>query len=217
MGDRKVLLSGKWRIAWVFVALALLVASVFVFPLPQARADSCADIDVVVARGTGEPGYLGSEVGDPLYGILQDRLGVSTDAYPVNYPADLTFNIGAGSADLVNHLTAQAASCPAQRFILVGYSQGAAVVHAALGTGVVAWYPGRVQLPDYLGDKVAAILLFGDPMRALGWSVPDQFLGRTGDWCMAGDPICGGGVDASQHTAYASDLGMAANFAADHV
>ncbi|MEV6772351.1 cutinase family protein [Nocardia sp. NPDC051030] len=174
-------------------------------------------MDVVVARGTGEPGWLGSVVGDPLYGMLQDRLPVSTSAYSVDYPADYTFNVGSGTSDLVSHLTAQVAACPNQEFILVGYSQGAAVVHAALGTGAVTWYPGRVQLPDYLGDHVASILLFGDPMRAIGWTVPGGWLGKTGNWCTGGDPVCGAGVNSASHVTYGGSFVAAANFAADRI
>lgn len=215
MGDRKVLLPGRWRTAWGF-AIMLTIATVFV-PQPRSHAQSCADVDVVVARGTGEPGWLGDQIGDPLFGVLQDRLPVSVSAYRVNYPADYSFDVGAGSADLVRHLTVRAVACPGQQFVLVGYSQGAAVVQAALGTGVVSWYPGRVQLPDYLGDRVAAVLLFGDPVRGLGWNVPGEFLSRTGDWCVGGDPVCGSGLNANAHVAYGSDLVAAANFAADHL
>ncbi|MGW4532279.1 cutinase family protein [Nocardia sp. NPDC004340] len=215
MGDRKVLLPGRWRTAWGF-AIMLTIATVFV-PQPRSHAQGCADVDVVVARGTGEPGWLGDQIGDPLFGVLQDRLPVSMSAYRVNYPADYSFDVGAGSADLVRHLIIRAAACPGQQFVLVGYSQGAAVVQAALGTGVVSWYPGRVQLPGYLGDRVAAVLLFGDPVRGLGWNVPGEFLSRTGDWCVGGDPVCGSGLNANAHVAYGSDLVAAANFAADHI
>lgn len=216
MGDRKVLLAVNWRMAWVFAAM-LMVVSLFYYPAPQAHANWCADVDVVVARGTGEPGWLGDVVGNQLYGMLQDRLPVSMSAYPVAYPADYSFNIGAGSANLVGHLAAQAAACPDQRFVLVGYSQGAAVVHAALGTGAVSWYPGRVQLPGELGDRVAAILLFGDAMQAAGQSVPGWYAGRTGSWCTGGDPICGAGVNAAAHVSYGGSFVAAANFAADRI
>ncbi|MFE2958194.1 cutinase family protein [Nocardia tengchongensis] len=215
MGDRKVLLPGKWRTAWGF-AIMLTIATVFV-PQPRSYAQGCAAVDVVVARGTGEPGWLGDQIGDPLFDMLQDRLPVSATAYRVNYPADYRFDVGAGSADLVRHLTARAAACPDQQFVLVGYSQGAAVVQAALGTGVVSWYPGRVQLPGYLGARVAAVLLFGDPVRGLGWNVPGEYLSRTGDWCVGGDPVCGSGLNANAHVAYGSDLVDAANFTADHL
>ncbi|UFS98918.1 cutinase family protein [Nocardia huaxiensis] len=224
MSNRRVLLPGnrpvfeRLRTAWIFAVMAMVATSLF-FPLrqPVAHADWCADIDVVVARGTGESGWLGDAVGNPLYGMLQDRLPASTTAYPVNYPADYSFNLGAGSADLVGHLASQADACPGQRFVLVGYSQGAAAIHAALGTGAVAWVAGRVQLPGDLGDRVAAVLLFGDPMRAIGWNVPDAYLWRTGNYCAGGDPVCGGGANAASHVAYGDSFVAAANFAADRI
>ncbi|MFD9615487.1 cutinase family protein, partial [Streptomyces sp. NPDC059083] len=116
MGDRKVLLPGKWRTAWG-LAIMLTIATVFV-PPSRAHADAgCAAVDVVVARGTGEPGWLGDEIGDPLYDMLQERLPVSTSSYRVNYPADYSFAVGAGSADLVGHLVAAATACPGQEFV----------------------------------------------------------------------------------------------------
>ncbi|APA99445.1 Cutinase [Nocardia seriolae] len=174
MGDRKVLRPGKWRTACGLAAMVTIAATVFV-PQSTAHAAGCAAVDVVVARGTGEPGWLGDQIGDPLYGMLADRLPASISAYRVNYPADYSFNVGAGSADLVSHMIAAAAACPGQEFILVGYSQGAAVVHAALGTGAVNWYPGRVQLPGDIGARVAAVLLFGDPVRGVGGNVPGEY------------------------------------------
>lgn len=217
MSGRKVLPSGNWRIAWVFAALLVIVSAHFPPHAATAHADWCADVDVVVARGTGEPGWLGDVVGNPLYGLLQERLPVSISAYSVAYPADYSFNLGAGSADLVGHLSYQAGACPNQRFILVGYSQGASVVHAALGTGAVSWVGGRVQLPGDLGARVAAVLLFGDPMRAIGWGVPGEYAWRAGNWCTGGDPICGGGMNATSHVSYGDSMVAAANFAADRI
>src|SRR5437016_6194100 len=98
---------------------------------PIAAGATCSAIDVVVARGTFEPGTLGTIVGDPVYSALQSALvGKSTSGYPVNYPAGLSEpgSVQQGNSDLVNHVTSQAAACPNQRFILVGYSQGANVV-----------------------------------------------------------------------------------------
>ncbi|MCX4092631.1 cutinase family protein [Nocardia sp. alder85J] len=217
MGDRKVLLSGKWRIAGVAAAV---VTAGLLYPAPRAQAQSCAAVEVVVARGTQEPGYLGSAVGDPLFAALRERLPVDVDGYRVNYPADLTdpASVGDGSADLVAHMVSQAAACPAQRFVLAGYSQGAAVVHTALGTGLTDDIPGAVRLPGELGARVTAVLLFGDPMRLVGWSVPGPYLGRTGNWCAPGDPVCAGGLDPQAHVvAYADDMGAAANFTADRL
>ncbi|GAB4590078.1 cutinase family protein [Nocardia sp. IFM 10818] len=185
-----------------------------------ARADEagCAAVDVVVARGTTEPGHFGAAVGDPLVELLSARLPGPMSAYRVNYPADLTFSIGLGSADLVAHLTQQAQACPGQRFVLVGYSQGAVVVHAALGTGAAMWIPGVVVMPDWLGDRVDAILLFGDPARLLGAAVPERYLTRTGSWCIDGDPVCQpGGNTPAAHVAYGAALVEAADFTAGQV
>ncbi len=54
---------------------------------PAASAAACTDIDVVSARGTFEPGNLGTIVGDPVYSALQRKLtGKSLSSYKVNYP-----------------------------------------------------------------------------------------------------------------------------------
>lgn len=216
MGDRKVGLFKNWWMASVF-ALLLIAASVVLTPPTAAR--SCAAVDLVVARGTQEPGYLGSFVGDPLYAAMRAALPTSVRAYPVNYPAnpaDLS-SASAGSADLVAHVAHQAAACPDEEFILAGYSLGAGVVHAALGTGIVAGLPGVAQLPGDLVDRVAVVLLFGDPLRLIGWSVPDQYLNRTADFCAAGDPVCGGGVDPTAHARYGDFIGAAVGFSATHL
>ncbi|ATL67536.1 cutinase family protein [Nocardia terpenica] len=213
MGDRKVLPFKKCRIAGAFAAA--LVAGML-SPAPQAAAQGCAVVDVVVARGTQEPGYLGSEVGDPLLAALRAVLPTTVSAYRVDYPADLSNpgSVGAGSADLVAHVADRAAACPAQRFVLVGYSQGAVVVHTALGTGATDAVPGAVRMDGDLGSRVAAVLLFGDPLRLIGQTVPGEYLGETGNYCAPGDPVCAGGGDPAAHLAYAGSIGAAANFVA---
>ncbi|MET8655321.1 cutinase family protein [Nocardia aurea] len=217
MAIRHIKFSEKWRPVRAF-AVVVLVAGVTSLGA-TALANDCAAVDVVVARGTGEPGWLGSVVGDPLYGELVQALPVDSTAYAVNYPADLTVPSSAadGTTDMVNHLVRQSEDCPDQRFVLVGYSQGAAVVHGVLGTALVAWIPGVHVLPIHLESKVAAVLLFGDPLRAVGWRVSDLYLWRTGNYCVNGDPICGGGIDFRTHTDYGWAFGPAAWFAAEHV
>ncbi|MEV6138329.1 cutinase family protein [Nocardia sp. NPDC051990] len=213
MGDRKVVLLKRWPIASTFAVLLIVASAVLG---PHAAAQSCAAVDLVMARGTQEPGYLGTFVGDPLYDAMRHALPMSVQAYPVNYPANLT-DVGTGSADLVAHVAAQAAACPDEEFILAGYSLGAGVVHAALGTGIVAGLPGMVQLPGDLADRVAVVLLFGDPLRSIGWRVPDQYLARTADFCAAGDPVCGGGVNPSAHARYDDFISAAVGFSAAHL
>ncbi|MFD9390067.1 cutinase family protein [Streptomyces sp. NPDC060000] len=175
------------------------------------------------ARGTFEPGTLGLIVGDPVLSALQKKLtGRNLSRYAVNYPADLSLTSAAqGNADLVNHIRTQAAACPSQRFILVGYSQGANVVDNSIGissAGAVVGSPIVATLPAAVEPRVAAVLLFGNPIRALGKSVTGTYQSRTIDFCATGDPICeNGGDDVLAHLGYTSDATAAATFAAGRV
>ncbi|MFC9999637.1 cutinase family protein [Nocardia sp. NPDC127526] len=188
---------------------------------PTAHAYGCAEVDVVVARGTEEPGLLGAAVGDPLVGALRDTLPMSVSAYRVNYPADLLNpdSIGNGSRDLVDHIVGVSIACPATRFVVVGYSQGAVVVHTAAGTDITAAIPGATQLPTDITSRIAAVLLFGDPLRLLGGEqLPEPYRDRLGSWCTAGDPVCEpGGFLPTAHVAYTVHLSEAALFAAAHL
>jgi cutinase len=190
---------------------------------PTASAATCSDIDVVAARGTFEPGTLGAIVGDPVYSALQKKLtGKNLTSYKVDYPADLSLTSAAqGNSNLVNHVKSQAAACPNQRFILVGYSQGANVVDNSIGIssdGAVVGSPIVATIPAAVEPKVAAVLLFGNPIRALGKSVTGTYQSRTIDFCAKGDPICeNGGDDILAHLGYTSGADAAAAFAATKV
>ncbi|NUO40854.1 MAG: cutinase family protein [Streptomyces sp.] len=212
------------RIRVCLAALSLLGgAGVVTLTAPAASAAACTDIDVVAARGTFEPGTLGFIVGDPVYSALQKKItGKTLSSYKVNYPADLSLTSAAqGNADLVNHVRQQAAACPNQRFVLVGYSQGANVVDNSIGIsseGAVVGSPIVATLPTAVEPKVAAVLLFGNPIRALGKSVTGVYQSRTIDFCATGDPVCeSGGSDVGAHLGYTANADAAATFAAGRV
>lgn len=212
------------RIRLCSAALSLLGgAGIVTLSTPTASAAACTDIDVVAARGTFEPGTLGFIVGDPVYSALQKKItGKTLSSYKVNYPADLSLTSAAqGNADVVNHVEQQAAACPNQRFVLVGYSQGANVVDNSIGIsseGAVVGSPIVATLPAAVEPKVAAVLLFGNPIRALGKSVTGTYQSRTIDFCAKGDPICeNGGTDVGAHLGYTADADAAATFAAGKI
>jgi cutinase len=191
---------------------------------PVATAATCANIDVVVARGTFEPGTLGIIVGDPMFSALQTALpGQTLSSYPVNYPANLSEpgSVQAGNTDLVNHVTSQAAACPNQRFILVGYSQGANVVDNSIGIssdGALVGGAIVATIPTSLTPKIAAILQFGNPIRAQGKSITGTYQSRTDDFCADEDPVCqNGGTNVLAHLSYGGDTTAAATFAAGKV
>ncbi|MFJ8596876.1 cutinase family protein [Streptomyces sp. NPDC093598] len=209
------------RIRICLVALTLAGgAGLATLSAPPAMAAACSDVEVVAARGTFEPGTLGFIVGDPVYSALQKKAaGKNLSSYKVNYPADLSPTSAAqGNLDLVNHVKNQAAACPSQKFVLVGYSQGANVVDNSIGissAGAVVGSPIVATLPAALEPKVAAVLLFGNPIRALGKSVTGTYQSRTLDLCAQGDPVCeNGGGDVGAHLGYRDDAEEAATFAA---
>ncbi|AHH19665.1 putative cutinase [Nocardia nova SH22a] len=193
-----------------------------------ARAASCTDVDVVVARGTSEPvgadPGLGVVVGNPVYKALGSRLSNSHSAYRVQYPASLIepWSVQQGNRDLVKHVTDAAAACPNQRFVLVGYSQGANVVDNSIGissAGAKVGGPIAATLPASVASKIAAILLFGNPIRGIGRSVTGPYAGRTYDTCTDNDPVCDpqGKSWKVHRTSYTAKAGEAADFAAAHL
>ncbi|RSM86235.1 cutinase family protein [Kibdelosporangium aridum] len=204
------------------VVTTLFAGGVLAGAAPAAAAP-CTDIDVVSARGTGEPGTLGIIVGDPVYSAVQRKLtGKSTTAYPVNYPANLDLTSATkGNIDLVNHVTSQAAACPNQRFVLVGYSQGANVVSNSIGVssaGAPVGAPIAATIPSSLERRVAAVVVFGPPIGSIGKHITGPYQSRSKEYCAAGDPVCvRGGTDILAHLSYFRNADDAATFIAGKV
>lgn len=212
------------RLLSAAAAAGFAVAGLTVATAPTASAAACTDIDVAVARGTGEPGTLGIIVGDPVFQAVQNRLRPrSVSSYRVDYPADLgePASVQRGNTDLVGHVRSQAAACPGQRFVLAGYSQGANVVDNSIGIssdGAVVGGPIVATIPAELAPRIAAIVLFGNPIRAIGRSVTGTYRSRTKDYCADGDPICqAGGLNILAHLSYGNQANDAASFVAGKV
>ncbi|MFE1591395.1 cutinase family protein [Nocardia sp. NPDC058705] len=189
----------------------------------QAQADGCTAVQVISARGTGEPlGFapqLGTVVGNPVYNAINKKLTASSSPYRVDYPASATQlnSISLGNTDLVNHIIEQATSCPNQSFVLVGYSQGAFVVENSLGVPTYTSWGSKI-IPGWVEPKIKAVLLFGNPIGANGGRVTGTYAARTLDICHDGDPVCDpNGNNVNQHTNYGQDAGRAAQFAVDRL
>jgi len=189
---------------------ALTAASITVVSAPRAGADDCPDVELLFARGTGEPPGLG-RVGDALAAALPPLLsGRSLSTYAVNYPASINFlSTGSGADDARVHLGALAAACPATRFVLGGFSQGAAVISMLAGVPPLGERIGNFgsapPLPPEAADQIAAAAVFGNPGARFGTplSSAGAFAGRAIDLCSDGDPICSpGGRDRAAHNAY---------------
>lgn len=140
----------------------------------------------------------------------------------MNYPASYDFLAAAdGATDATNRIASMAERCPATRFVLGGYSQGAAVVDMLMGIPPLGAKVGDVgsapPLPASLANRVAAVAVFGNPSTKFGNPVSAAlmpFAGKAIDLCNDGDPICSQGRNPFAHTSYEkTDLvGQAAGF-----
>lgn len=102
----------------------ILIASVISIGALPAPTSPCAAVHIIAARASTEapgPGIIGALVAQIQQ---QSRQTVSTVA--VNYPATLTnyaTSSAQGTAATKTLLNNQAAACPDQKIVLVGYSQ----------------------------------------------------------------------------------------------
>jgi len=185
---------------------------------PKPPKDGCADLQLVIARGTTEPGTFGQIVGDPLYAAVLAKVDKHTtvSAYAVQYPASFACNSESiGVTDVVNHLRSEVSRCPKEVFALVGYSQGADLMHNA----TIALN----AIPN-IASKVIALTMFGDPgnrgpnvpspLGGITLPFPAQFANKLKENCAQGDPICSfSGTSVAAHLSYSSP---GTNFIADN-
>jgi len=157
------------------------------------------------ARGTGEPVLpsYGIIVGDPLFAATR-RLIPGLTGYKVNYPASFqAASKIAGVDDAAAYLEKKSQACPDQKYVLVGYSQGADVMHGAAAKINAALYP-----------RIVAIVMFGDPgnkgpsaVSPLGGPVPvfpAELQSKLKENCAPGDPICSAGTNRGAHLTYST-------------
>jgi cutinase len=205
-------------------------------PAPAASADPCPDVEVVFARGSGEPAGVGG-VGGSFVDALRGQIGGrSLGVYPVNYQAstdssnaDFPLTVIDGIRDAGSHIESMAANCPKTREVLGGYSQGAAVAGFVTSAAVPPGVPASMvpqPMPLEIANHVAAVTLFGKPSGPWlqKYGAPVIVIGplyqpKTLELCAPGDGICGDGTDAFAHATYSLNgmTGQAANYAASHL
>ena len=222
-------LLGAAVVATCAVASALAASA---FAAPIVNTNPCPDVEVVFARGTGEPPGVGP-TGQAFIDSLRPRLGPrSFQVYPVNYPASDDWPTGVnGIKDASAHVIATAANCPTTKMVLGGWSQGAAVMGFVTSSAV----PGGVDpatvpkpLAPEVADHVAAVVLFGEPneraMNFLGEPpviIGPLYAGKTIQLCVPDDAVCSEGLDFDAHNPdlYTQDriVDQGAAFAAGHL
>lgn len=203
------------------------VAAFLLAPVPLAAAQGCPDVEVVFARGTGEPPGLGG-VGQAFVDAVRTQAAPrSVNVYPVNYAASSDFmgdriafarTVVDGIRDAGTHIEATAANCPDTQIVLGGFSQGAAlagyVTSAEIPEEVPAEYREFIPnpMPSEVADHVAAVVLIGLPspeFLASGGAPPitigPSYVGKTLKVCAPDDTICNGapaGPPSFSHAMY---------------
>jgi acetylxylan esterase len=220
------------RVATLFALTAAAGLAVTAFAPTQAAATAfsgsgCAQVNIIVARasteaqGQGITGKLASQV------QTSSAQTVSTEA--VVYPATLNNYASSESQGVQNaeqELATAVGSCPNQKQVLMGYSQGANVVLDVV-TGNAEVRPSTVVGPASSTNlsHVVAIVGFGDPGNIVkqAWdlgtdtttngifprsSTQLQALTNFGagastrSWCDSGDPFCASGNNLNTHLTY---------------
>jgi len=198
-------------------------------PEPIVDPLECTPFLVLTTRGTGEPtrGQLLSPVARLISEARPDRV----KTIDLDYPADTDVKVGgtAGARTLIDTLNVQARACPEQRFVLLGYSQGALIVGDALAspdTRLVGTAVGEITVEA--SERILAIVFYGDPRfnggepynagsfsSAVNGLLPrpkdslKAYEDRIRDYCVARDFVCQSSFDLDEqgHVAY-FDNGM---------
>ncbi len=190
------------------------VAALLLSPVPYAAAQGCPDVEVVFARGTGEPPGVGG-VGQAFVDAVRTQAAPrSVNVYPVNYAASSDFmgdriafarTVVDGIRDAGTHIETTAANCPDTKIVLGGFSQGAAlagyVTSAEIPDEVPAEYREFIPnpMPSEVADHVAAVVLIGLPspeFLSSGGAPPitigPSYVDKTLKVCAPDDTICNG-------------------------
>lgn len=201
---------------------------------PVVESLPCSNDLLITARGTAEPPR--NQLLTPVAKTIAKSL-VNSQTVDLDYPADTDVKLGgtAGVRMLIDTLNLQAQACPDQRFVLLGYSQGAFVVGDALSAPdarLVGEKAGEVD--PAAADRVVAVVLYGNPRfdGTEGYDAGDYepsingilprpvgaltgYHDRIRDYCVDQDFVCQGTtqIDEKAHVAYYSN-GMQAEGAA---
>ncbi|KAI0427004.1 carbohydrate esterase family 5 protein [Xylaria sp. FL1042] len=146
----------------------------------------CKDVILFFARGTDQPGNMG-----------------------VDYDAALLANILPGGCnpvearDFATLLSGAAQKCPSSKLVVSGYSQGAALVHAAVE-----------QLDSSARARIFAAVTYGDTQKKQdGGKIPNFDASKTLILCNDGDLVCEGVlIITSAHLDYTSSVPTGVSF-----
>ncbi|RGE17943.1 cutinase family protein [Leucobacter sp. wl10] len=187
-------------------------------PEPVVDPLDCSPYLVITARGTGEPSR--GQLLSPVAKAVSDARPGEVQRLDLEYPADTDVKEGGtvGARTLIDTLNVQAQTCEEQRFILLGYSQGALVIGDALSSPDVRLVGQTVgEVSEEAVERVLAIVFYGNPRFVgsepfdygsydprLNGILPrppgslDAYADRVRDYCVAGDFVCQSSLDLDE-------------------
>ncbi|MFN8172490.1 MAG: cutinase family protein [Candidatus Nanopelagicales bacterium] len=219
----------RMRFGRVVLVASVMAAVSAIVPAPTAgAAPACAPVLVLGARGSGEPqsgsaSDAGSGLGQKTYDaavLLRQRIpGASVES--VQYPAasmavlaaDTSAYFGGleqGVSWTRERIARSGTECPGQRIVLMGYSQGAMVMHrvvqdlvAAGDTAALSRIDGAVLMGDGDRDASDGIRAWGSARKGTGLArqfpslsgarstaLPRSVARRVQSVCDRGDTVC---------------------------
>ncbi|KAL1851392.1 hypothetical protein Daus18300_012573 [Diaporthe australafricana] len=185
-------------------------------------------VHMIVARASLEPVGFGV-LANISTRVMQELPGSNAEAvvYPAtldNYPA----SEGAGVAAMTQLANSYAQACPASKMVLMGYSQGAQVTADVVCGSTVSGFATTQAVSTTVTDKVAAIMLMGDPTHAINQPYDEGTATKNGvfprvnsagcaplankmvSFCNSGDTFCDSGQNLTVHLSYVQDNGTSA-------
>lgn len=173
---------------------------------------ACRPITFIFARGSTEIGNIGSTVGPPTCEGLKSEYGANQVACQgVGSPYQATIGANAlpegttsaayGEAQRLFNLAST--KCPDTIIVAGGYSQGAAVMTAAVR-----------RLSSSVQDKIAGVVLYGNTRNAQNnGKIPNFPPEKALTFCNLTDGVCGGGlVVTAGHLTYTRDVDDAVDY-----
>ncbi|KAK7215356.1 hypothetical protein V2G26_003359 [Clonostachys chloroleuca] len=184
--------------------------------LERGSSSNCPSAILIFARGSTEIGNMGSSVGPALSGALSQKVrGIWVQGVGGPYDAALGDNAlprGSSSraiAEGVRLFKLAKSKCPNASVVAGGYSQGAALIAAAI-----------TDLDSSTRDQVKGAALFGYTQNQQNnGRIPNYPADRTKVYCAVGDLVCEGLlIVAPAHLTYNDEArGEAADFLASKV